>query len=209
VRGSRAPPRPDPLVFAPRPGEHLVSDHSFDLSDPAIGALIRRKAAKLARQAATPTADRDDFAQDLWVALLSRWKKYNPRRGNPDSFVHVVLKHAAANIVRKHRAAKRIQPGRSVAPEGCPDSRLADWEMLLDLILDVGEAIKPLPDCLSKAAAIVANSDTIAEAARDLGVSRSTLYSRLDSIRKRFENRELQKYLQNLPDTSRSNRVIT
>ena len=186
-----------------------MSEHHFNLSDPAVGALIRQKAAKLARQAATPTADRDDFAQDLWVALLARWKKYNPRRARPDSFVHVVLRHAAANIVRKHRAEKRIQPGRSVAPEGCPDSRLADREMLRDLILDVREAIDRLPDYLTGMAATIANSDTIAEAARDLGVSRGTLYSRLDSIRKRFENRELQKYLQNPPDTSESNGVFT
>jgi len=174
-----------------------VSDH-LDLSDPAIGALIRCKAAKLAKLAKTTTSgrsERDDLAQDLWVTVLSRWKQFDPNRGDPGAFLHVVLKNAVANILRNLLAEKRSRPGPPESPEGCPDPQQADKEALRDLVIDVQEALKAMPEGPRVIADRIGNSDTIAEAARDLGLPRPTLYSRLDAIRRRFECRGLEGYL--------------
>ena len=185
-----------------------MSDHSFDLSDPAIGALIRRKAAKLARLAPDPAVSRGDYAQDLSMAILARAGKFDPSRGEAGAFLHVVLESAVANVLRNFHAAKRTPPGERESSVDREDSRLTDSDQTRDLVLDVQDALVRLPKPLREFADRVANSDTLAEAARDLGISRGTLYARLGSIRKRFESSELQKSVRNRPDSSSSNRVV-
>ncbi|HEY3787616.1 MAG TPA: sigma factor [Urbifossiella sp.] len=188
-----------------------MPEQHFDLSDPAVGAVIRRKAAKLAKiaraKASTP-ANRDDLAQDLWVTVARNWKQFDSARGDLRVFLHVLVENAAANLLRRLLARKRSGPGPSQHLEDCPDSRQAEHVLLHELRLDVSEALEAMPAWLREVADKIAKSDTIADAARELGVSRGTLYSRLAAIRKRFENRELQKYLENGFDTSSSNRVV-
>lgn len=174
-----------------------MSEH-LDLSDPAIGELIRCKAAKLAKLArtrASTVCEPDDFAQDLWVLLLRQWKKFDPSRGDPGAFLHVVLKNAVANILRDLLAEKRSRPGQGESPVGCVDQRLAESDDMRDLVMDVKDASGRLPECLRVVADRLAASNTVAESADALGASRDTVYARIGAIRSRFERRGLEQYL--------------
>jgi len=181
---------------------------AIDLSDPAIGALIRRKARKLARRSDDLAIGRDDLAHELVAALLARKSKFDASRGEAGAFLHVVLEHAATNILRELHAGKRTPSGQLVGAIGCVDQRQADSDEMRDLMMDVEEALGELPEYLREVAERLAASDTITEIARDLGVTRDTVYSRVAAIRKRFESRGLTQYLKNRFDTSPANRVV-
>jgi len=170
-----------------------VPDHPIDPSDPTLAAVIRRKAARLARRVPDPAADRDDLAQDLAAALLARRPKFDPARGDPGAFAHAVVGTAAADIRRGRAAAKRARPAPAGPPEGCPDPRAAD-PAATDLAPDVAAAVARLPDDLRAVADLLA-ATTVAGAARALGISRATLYRRVAEVRAAFERAGLRDYL--------------
>jgi len=171
-----------------------VSDH-LDLSDPVVGALVRRMAHKLARRKLDTAADEDDIAQTLAVALLSRAPKFDASRGDLGAFLHTLLTHAAADHLRNTQADKRVQSGDSQPAEYSIDPKSLEAEAVHDLVQDVREALARMPPVLRAVAERLKGGDTIAEAARELGVSRATAHARVDLIRKRFERKALEKYL--------------
>jgi len=185
-----------------------VSEH-LDLSDPVVGALIRRMARKLARRKLDTAADQDDIAQNLAVALLSRGAKFDASRGELGAFLHTLLTHAAADHLRDSQAGKRVQPGESQPAEYTIDPKSLEGEAIHDLVLDVREAVAKLPPHLLAVAERLAGGDSITEAARELGVSRATVHARINLIRKRFERKELEKYLRPVFDSLETNRVVT
>ena len=186
-----------------------MSDHPIDPFDPAIAALIRRKAATIARSMTDPSSDRDDLVQDLLVALLARRRQFDRPRGDPGAFVHTILSHAAADIQRSYRAAKRsptLVP--TEAAETCIDRRQAEFDDSRDLVEDVQGAIARLPAELREAAELLIQKN-VAGVARELKVTRDTVYARLRLIRKRFERAGLAIYLHENFDTSKPDRVVT
>ncbi len=179
-----------------RPGERPVPDpHSIDPLDPVVAAVIRRKAATIARILARPGYGQDDAAQDLRLALLARRAKYDPARGDPGAFIHTVLSHAAADLCRAGRTEKRRPPLPLEAIGDLPDDDL--W-LLLDQTLDVTEAIAGLPSGFQ----VIANGLkvlTIADLSREQEQTRAWVYSRIRAIRSFFERQGLRDYLEKLP----------
>lgn len=172
-----------------------MPDHPADPSDPAVAALIRRKAARLARATGGPAADRDDLAQDLAAALLARRPKYDPARGDPGAFAHAVVGTAAADLLRGMRAGKRSPPAPSAsAAEALPDPQAADRAGATDLALDLAAAIARLPADL-RAVVDRLRTLTVAELAAERGVSRGWVYTRVRAARARFERDGLRAYL--------------
>lgn len=174
--------------------------HPIDPLDPVVAAVIRRKAAAIARAATDPLADRDDFAQDLVLALLARRAKYDPARGVPGAFVHTVIENAAANILRNDGAEKRRRASRREKPaETCADSRQAQADEDRDLATDLCEALARMPIEPREAARLLLASLTVSEIARERRVARDTVYARVRTIRACFEHAGLQAYLRKNP----------
>ena len=69
--------------------------------------LIRIKARKLARTAASPEVDWEDFAQDMRLYLWRRLSKFDPARGVYEAFVTEVVKHYVASIIESRQALCR------------------------------------------------------------------------------------------------------
>jgi len=183
--------------------------HPVDPEDPVIAALIRIKAAQIARSKAGPIVSREDIAQDLVVDLLIRRQNYNPALAKPLVFARMIIDRAVANIHRALRARKRNPPALPEASaESCVDRRQDEDDANRDLVLDVRGAIERLPEELRDVAGL-RSTGTVVAVARELGLSRATVQTKITRLRKRFERQGLKNYLKNPPDTSESNRVIT
>ena len=185
-----------------------MSDHPID---PTLRDLIRRKAAKLTRCHKVPHADREDVEQDLLLEVLRRLPKFDPARSDRDGHLRAVVEHAVSNLVRSGRAAKRGR-GRTARLDAIltGESELGRTDEVLaraDLVMDVQELLKRLPDELRRVAELI-QSQSATETARALGVSRGTVYARLREIRTLCERTDLEKYLPSSSDTPRAAGVV-
>ena len=179
-----------------------MSKHPIDPLDPAVAALIRRKAAVIARAMTDSAADYDDFVQDLFLALLARRAKYQPARGEPNAFIHTVIEHAAADLLRGRCAEKRRRQHRREKPaENCADPKHGWEEEDRDLVGDVRDAIDRLPAVRRDLARLLLDSLSVSEIAREYRVTRDTVYARIRSVRHQFERDGLRDYLRKESDT--------
>jgi RNA polymerase sigma factor (sigma-70 family) len=175
-----------------------VSDHPVDPFDPVLAALIRSKAAKLAKLARDPAIDRDDLVQQLLLALLERRPKYDPARGTPVGFGFQVVQNASVSLLRKLRAEKRAPRGVPESLRGVADNREPD-----ENLRDVGEALRGLELDERSIATLLARLP-VTEVAHESGVCRGTVYSRRRAIREQFENAGLAVYLRKSDCTLRA-----
>jgi RNA polymerase sigma factor (sigma-70 family) len=174
------------------------------VADPEVRAFLRRKARRYCRLAADPAVSPHDVEQDLVEQLLRRLPAYDSGRGTAVGFAILVALHAIADLVRARATAKRhTWPGRL-------DDRAADrldrdrrrntapdrTEEQRDLTLDLTVVLEALPPHLREVADLLM-TDSVANAARRLGKSRSTIYGRLARLRERFEDAGLAPYLPN------------
>lgn len=171
--------------------------HDFDRSiDPHIQEFVRKKHRLLAGRPALRGIDAEDLFQHLRAHVLEKLSAYDPGRGPMSAFLHTLLEHAAANFFRDHFAGKRDPRGvislnrqmagrRRSAPElgdlvgqsaharrtGRDPGEAADQ---VDLRLDLAEVLQTLPPQQRDLADRLMHK-TVAQIARDLGVSRTTL----------------------------------
>lgn len=170
--------------------------------DPAVAAVIRRKASRLVGRAGLRVQDREDVEQQLTLRVLEREGAFDPRRGTWRAFVRRVVDRHGENLVRARRAAKRyagpLEPltEEAAAGDGGVDARV--------LAGDVAVAIAALPDGLRRVAELV-RAGTVADAARALGIARATVYARLREIGSRPRFQKLVGNPPTSPDTSRAN----
>lgn len=169
--------------------------------DPVTAGLIRCKTGQILRQTRLPRAERADVEQALTLALLQRLSKFDAAAGERDAFVRMVLRQATINVLRHYRAAKRSadvvsleaflrtetdEPLEPAAPPAAVE--------YADATIDVAAALAALPaELLAIAEELLRCSR--AEAARNLGLARSTLNERVREIRAAFEARGLDDYV--------------
>jgi RNA polymerase sigma-70 factor (ECF subfamily) len=147
--------------------------------NPVVAALIRAKAHKLARDRLLPPGDQDDIAQDLTLDLTRRFRDYDPASGDPVAFARVVVSHCISRLQRDRWAAKRddsqVLSLDSILrrnERGVVDPRAESDATRMDLSLDLAEVLAQLPTDQQKIAAAILASDSIAAAARELGLPR-------------------------------------
>jgi RNA polymerase sigma factor (sigma-70 family) len=170
-----------------------VSDQNENPITPAINALLRRKAAQIARQARLPFRDREDLAQDLIVELLKRLEKYDPvkAKGNYERFVQMIIRRATINILCRLGVAKRS--AHSTISLNDIETEVSKGELeaeQAELARDVKEVLAALPSELREIAELLM-TESIARTASILGISRHTVYERVTEIRTHFERAEL------------------
>lgn len=180
--------------------------------DPALRDLIRIKAARLARSRQLPNVDREDIEQALLLDVLRRLPKFDADKSDREDHLRAVVEHTVRNLIRSGQAAKRGR-GRTTSLDSITvdEPRLGRTDEDLtraDLVLDVQELLKRLPAELQRVAELLQSLSTT-EAAAILGISRGTLYSRLQEIRALCERTDLKKYLPTSSDTPRADGVVT
>jgi RNA polymerase sigma-70 factor (ECF subfamily) len=171
--------------------------------DPVIADLIRSKARRLRGPLRLNEHDLEDLMQDCHAELVQKLRHYNPARRSLDVFAGTVLRNFLSNYLR-NRFAQRRDPRkvRSLdatlrsdrVPETRDDSDGRSAFDEVDLRLDTRAAVDALAPHLRELADRLTRQ-SVAEIARDTGIPRSTLQSRLQSVRRVFERFGLEKYL--------------
>jgi RNA polymerase sigma-70 factor (ECF subfamily) len=163
---------------------------------------MRRKARLLVGRAGFTPQDRQDLEQELVLRLLQSLDLFDPGQAHPNVFITTVIERAVAMILRERRAKKRdggvvrsldqgpTKDGKSSEPV---DPR-PSGEEVFDLASDLAEVLARLPEEL-RALAERLKSQSLSQAARDLGVPRSTLQRKAQRLRRCFEDAGLRIYL--------------
>ena len=155
---------------------------------PAVRDMIRSFAAKVAGYGLAAAHDREDAAQELAVALIRRWDRFDPARGPAEPFAATVLYRTAAELHRKRTAAKRDRRRVANGVDATFVQDPKDRAGRSDAVLDVEAVLAALPDDLREVAEMLLVTGSKAEAARALGMPPSTLHRRLARLRGRFED---------------------
>jgi RNA polymerase sigma-70 factor (ECF subfamily) len=193
-----------------------------DLIDPSsrVARNIRVSAGRLARSGVVPGMDIDDVEQDLRLDLIRRAGKFDPSKASFDTFADRVITHRVADLAKPThaKAAERCtlsldEPiGGSDDEEGlCLSEVLPESSALhpadefslthgRDLRRDVSRLFTQLPPAARSVAAALC-SGPVTEAARSLGLHRSTVYQHIASIRNAAAALGLQEYLGHQPDS--------
>jgi RNA polymerase sigma factor (sigma-70 family) len=154
--------------------------------DPTVAAIVRHKACRLVGRAGLRPQDREDLEQQLVVHILEQLQRFDPARGTWPAFVQRLVERFGQNLVRSLRAHKRNSGPLAQLFEEEP----AGAEQAPDL--DLTEALVQLPEDLRAVAELlVTQTQTVAGAARTLGVSRSTVHARVRELRSRRELKKL------------------
>ena len=167
-----------------------------------IDRSIRFRADRLARSGAVPGMDGEDIAQDLRLDLLRRSEQYVPDRAAFPTFSDRVTQNRVASLAaptaRLRAERSMIDLDRPVETEdGEPGETLADRlpqsaalhegaEHGHDHHVGLREDVRRLLDGLSpacRALAALLPEMSVSEAARMLGLHRSTAYDRIAAIR--------------------------
>ena len=180
-------------------------EHLNALIDPAsrINRNINIRAARLAHSGAAPGLDADDIAQELREEVLRRAEQFDPTRACFYTFVDRIVKNRIADLARQSQAARASRKTQSfampiLAQDGHEGLTLADTLSETSpafgaddfaaahgagLKTDVAKFLASLCPS-SRHIAIAVSQGSVADAARILGLHRSTIDERLNVIRK-------------------------
>jgi RNA polymerase sigma-70 factor (ECF subfamily) len=180
-------------------------EHLNVLIDPAsrINRNINIRAARLAHSGAAPGLDAEDIAQELREEVLRRADLFDPERACFDTFVDRIVKNRIADLARQSQAAKASRKTQSfetpilgkngeegltladTLSETSPTHGVDDFASHhgAGLKSDVATFLASLCPS-SRRIAIAVSQGSVSDAARILGLHRSTIYERLSAIRK-------------------------
>lgn len=184
-------------------------------------ALARARIAQtvgwLFRQAGWALPERADLEQQLWSCLLERQAQFDPGRAPLGAFITMVLRRCAANLLRDRLTLYRrtgyvysLDQSQAGRLSGEPDLAAVITRREYDarrryepaperdreeLNQDVARVLGRLPLVLRRAARALQQARSRAEAARQLGIPRSTLHTHVRRLRQCFEQAGLHDYL--------------
>ena len=194
----------------------MGSSKQYDL-DTYARTLISHKARQLSQQKGFVPDDRKDLEQEMSLDLLVRLPDFDPERACLSTFSARVVERKVATIIRHRKRKKRdyrCEVYSLDAPiagvEGCStrhdmisqgdcDLRVGRYGRpeieRLDLRIDISLVLAGLPPEL-RALAERLRERSITEVAREMGVSRSTLYETgIARLREIFLDKGLDEYL--------------
>jgi RNA polymerase sigma factor (sigma-70 family) len=166
----------------------------------AMVELVQHKVRQYLGRLRRPSAESEDLIQDVLTAVLAKLHRFDAQRATLATFVARIAETTLLDLSERASAAKR-DPRRERSLDAVPSHRSEDTAnrrppkpSLQDLALDLAEAIRQLPPELRQVAEGI-GVWSIGELAEQAGVHRGTIYRRLDSIRRRWEDGTLRDYL--------------
>lgn len=136
---------------------------------------------RLSRRLAIADADHEDFRQIILVAILMRSGRHDARRGLWSTFVGVIARNAAADLVRTHRSRPGVEP-LDAAEHHLIDPDTPDPEFNADL----RQALLALPRPHQQLVGLIAETGSLADAQRASTMSPATFYRRVHDLRLRL-----------------------
>ncbi|PNV62122.1 hypothetical protein C0033_10745 [Clostridium sp. chh4-2] len=128
--------------------------------------------------------DVEEVVQDVMCELLTCPEKYDECRASFKTYVAVVARSRALNMVKKLSRLKMV-PMEGVLEIGLEDNRAVEWEELKDLIKQILKSLKPKEQKLFSMRFLY--HMTIEEIAEQSGSSRAAVDIRISRLRKKLE----------------------
>jgi RNA polymerase sigma factor (sigma-70 family) len=148
---------------------------------------------QLMRRGLLRAGDRDDFIGEMLLGLVERWPLYRPERASAGTFMSVVMRTRAVQLVRASRAAKR----GGDRCRSATDLRISDMDSMhseadtdeverLALKEHVRCRIHKMPPPLRQVCGVLM-TEPASSAARELSISRCRLRLHLREARAHLE----------------------
>lgn len=165
--------------------------------------MIRFRAVQIVGLVGLPKTDCDDLEQELRLHVLRRLEKFDPTIARWNTFVRVVTERHAATLIERLRRRSRVpDPACSPNPSSISVDAVSEspsteeakphilarvavhstHEQQSDLAMDVQQVLSLLPKPCRRMCALL-KLHSVAEAARLLGIPRTTLHDRLSRLR--------------------------
>ncbi len=166
--------------------------------------LIRLKAQRLIGRYGFTRSDQVDIEQTLALHLLEHADKFDPRRSSQHTFLNRIVNHMIISILRQ-RFAQRRDYRRSVALHDAMveqgddrlepvDQRRVRDDAPSDLAIDLVHAIESLDGPTQHMCGLLMHK-SIAETARQLGLTRGDARGRIAILRKLLTDTGLDVYM--------------
>jgi RNA polymerase sigma factor (sigma-70 family) len=191
-------------------------DSLFDRIDPFVGEFLRGRARRLTGHRGLNDEDREDLHQDLCAAVLQGLPAYDPTQGALEPFLRTILGRTLSSWLRDRFARRRDLRGVASLSDPVRDTegrvqervdtldarslkahlaaRPRDGQEAAELRHVVDAVLRKLPR-RARALAKRLLRETVSEAARSLGVPRSTLASWIRRRLRTFEAKNLRDFL--------------
>lgn len=190
---------------SPTDTSHFIDDYALDRIDFRV--------RQLRFQFDLSAEDQEDLRNDMVVELLSAFKRFDPNKSKRETFINRVLDRFALYVTRQRCTQQRRA---SDTPMGFDDvctnfqptvndprRGVRNEQHLRELRLDLSEVIAALPGDLQQVCEILTRKSGRA-AAKDLGISKSSLYRAIAEIREHFISQGYSGFSENAWDTSSS-----
>lgn len=190
--------------------------NSFDGIDSYAAELIRNKARQLVGKGGFTHEDRSDIEQELMLDLLQRMKHFNPAKAKKSTFMSRVVEHRISTMLEFRFAACRdwrkctdslndpVGNGDAEFSEKIEnvtsrdefgwDASSPDCDEQLGFSMDLRKVLENLPEDL-RTLCLRLKGQSVAEIAREMGIPRTTLYSKIHQIKAAFQEANLHDYL--------------
>lgn len=187
----------------------MVSANSYTGLDPRVIRSLRYHARRLSGR--IPHMDLADLEQYLALHMLSRLGSYDDRRADLGTFTDRILTNLARNLVTAAYAKKRTADrtassiedmdlcGRSTGLPLAPRAHDFDWEEQIHLRRDVGRIVSELPPQLQEICSWL-SCGSVTDASRRSGLSRPSIYGRIERLRRAFKGAGLEQYIRHAPE---------
>lgn len=168
--------------------------------------VIKYKAKKLIGTIGFTIDDLEDIEQDLMIDLLQRMKKYDGTKAQLNTYIDLVVSHKIATMIEERLAEKRDLSATATTLEELFENEDGELTTLLDCIgsdeylnrlgyhyrsslaeqdrrIDLDIMFKQLP-IEDRRILTTLMKGSVADAARELGMPRTTLAYKLQGLRK-------------------------
>lgn len=148
-----------------------------------IAETIYKKVRTFVQSGRIPKRDADDFAQDLYLRVLTRMRK-SLAECREQNYINRIVHQQAINLLRYQYCGKR---------HTCKKESFAEWKIsiaseqeLHDLRIDCANILRRLPVDTRQLASQLMAGTALAQLANKLGLANSTLRYRLKQLREDF-----------------------
>jgi len=163
-------------------GVTAMPSATFDQAYPLARRAAEVRAAHAVRSRGLGSDDRQDAIQDSLTACWRAFPQFDPNRASLATFIECVVATRICSFVRSARRRPKMDALEICAGYGRqPDVNA--WNRRID----VRALLKTLDDD-KRRLAVALLEDRPADVARKLGISRSTVYLRMRSLRRDFSD---------------------
>jgi len=154
-----------------------------------LSAQITHTAVRLHQRPGCDRWDREDLENDLWLAVVRRFSRFDPSRGSVRAYFCTVIRNFAEDIARRETAQKR-HCGRNISLSQM-GPLVNDKVWLDDLISDLNEALTNLPEGLHDLTHALMQGETVTGYARHRGLGRGKVRGQMENLKRHLTDHDL------------------